>query len=78
MLEIFAYKEDLFSFHVLCFGFRTSGDGSFWTVGEGYAGFQELHAQTRLRFPGIRTDWLRGRLSGVRHSRDDALGNAFS
>jgi hypothetical protein len=58
VLEVFAYKEDLFSFDVLCFGFRTSGDGSFWTVGEDYDGYQELLVQLPLRFPGIRTDWF--------------------
>lgn len=56
--EVFAYKEDLFSYDVICLGFRVSEDGTFWKVSEEVVGYKELIAVLPHRFPGIRTDWF--------------------
>lgn len=58
VLEIFAYKEDRFTYDGICLGFRVSEDGTFWMVSEDYMGYQELLAALGHRFSGIRTDWF--------------------
>lgn len=58
VLEVFAYKIDLFSYDEICIGFRHGADDSWW-VGESYTGYKELVAELPRRFPGIRTDWAK-------------------
>ena len=60
VLEVFAYKEDLFSFDEIRLGFRVSDDGTFWSVSEDWPGYRELLDDLPVRFPGIRTDWFSG------------------
>ncbi len=58
VLEVVAYKQDCFAFDIICLGFRTSDDDRFWSVGEDYAGYEELLAELPSRFAGIREDWF--------------------
>jgi hypothetical protein len=58
VLEIFAYKEDRFTYDNICLGFRVRDDGTFWMVGEDFIGYEELVAGLERRFSGIRTDWF--------------------
>jgi hypothetical protein len=58
ILEIFAYKEDRFTFDDICLGFRVGEDGTFWMVSEDFVGYKELVAELERRFSGIRTDWF--------------------
>jgi len=58
ILEVFAYKEDLFSYDEICLGFRVSEDGTFWMVSEKCIGYNDLLTELECRFSGIRTNWF--------------------
>lgn len=58
VLEVFAYKMDLFSYDEICIGFRIDAVGNYWWVGESYTGYEELLAELPKRYPGIRSDWF--------------------
>jgi hypothetical protein len=58
VLEVFAYKMDLFMYDEICIGFRVSADGTHWWVSEEFIGYRELIEELRHRFPGIREDWF--------------------
>jgi hypothetical protein len=58
VVEVFAYKIDLFSYDEICVGFRFDGAGNHWWVGESYTGYTDLLEELPRRFPGIRTDWF--------------------
>ena len=58
ILEIFAYKEDRFTFDDICLGFRFDADGTYWMISEDYIGYQELLDELKRRYDGIRTDWF--------------------
>ncbi len=54
--EVFAYKDDLFSYDEICVGLRYSEDGSFWWVGEEHIGSQLFMEELKTHFPGMRQD----------------------
>lgn len=56
--EIFAFKRDLFAYDLICLGFRTNDDDTFWEVDEQCIGYRELLKELTAQFPGIRTDWF--------------------
>jgi len=58
VVEVAAFKRDLFSIDEICLGFRLDGEESFWRTGEEDIGFREFHSEVEKRFPGIRTDWF--------------------
>lgn len=58
VLEVFACKDDLFSYDEIRIGFRLAADGSHQSVGEDFVGYNELLARLRPRFTGIRDDWF--------------------
>lgn len=58
VVEVAAFKRDLFSVDEICFGFRSEGAENFWHVGEEDVGFAEFEKQLVSRFQGIRTDWF--------------------
>lgn len=57
VVEIAAFKRDLFTCDEICLGFRTRGGDEFWSVGEDDAGFEGVVTELERRFSGIRTDW---------------------
>jgi hypothetical protein len=58
VLEIYAYKQDLFTTDETCLGFRVYEDGTSMMVSEAFVGYRELLTELERRFPGIRTKWL--------------------
>lgn len=58
VLEVFAYKEDRFTFDDICLGFRVNADGTYWMISEDYIGYQALLDELKRRYDGIRTDWF--------------------
>ena len=56
--EVFAYKDDLFSYDEICIGFRHADDGSYWWVGEGFTGYPAFLQELEARFPEMRRDWF--------------------
>jgi hypothetical protein len=56
--EIFAYKDDLWSYDEICIGFRFNDAGDYWWVGESYIGYREFRENLKVRFPEILTDWF--------------------
>jgi hypothetical protein len=56
--EVFAYKDDLFTYDEICVGFRFDDAGTYWWVGEDYVGYQQFIEELKGRFPGIKTDWF--------------------
>ena len=58
VVEVFAFKEDLFTVDEICLGFRVHEDGTFRMVNEDYIGYKELIAGLERRFSGIRTNWF--------------------
>lgn len=58
VLEVFAYKMDLFTVDEICIGFRVDSAGAYWWVSEEFTGYRELLEAMKKRFPGIREDWF--------------------
>lgn len=58
VLEVFAYKQDCFTFDDIWIGFRFNEAGDYWRVMEDWIGYKEFVEQLPARFPGIRTDWF--------------------
>ncbi len=58
VVEVAAFKRDLFSIDEICFGFRREGEQDFWRTGEEDNGFKEFQSEVEKRFIGIRTDWF--------------------
>ena len=58
VLEVFAYKEDRFTFDGICLGFRVNADGTYWIICEDFTGYQALLDELNRRYDGIRTDWF--------------------
>lgn len=58
VLEVFAYKIDLFSYDEICIGFRFDAAGNYYWVGESYTGYKELLEELPRRFTGIKADWF--------------------
>lgn len=57
VVEIVAYKRDLFTFDEICLGFRTRGSEGFWPAGEDNRRFDDLLKKPEHRYPRIRSDW---------------------
>jgi len=58
VLEVFAYKEDLWDYDEILVGFRIHEDGTIAAVSEECAGYQALLDSLGQFLPGIRTDWF--------------------
>lgn len=58
VLEVVAFKEDLFGYDEVCVGFRTGDSASYPRVTEAFVCFQDLLLELPRRFPGIRTNWF--------------------
>ena len=58
VIEIFAFKRDVLTYDLICLGFRVSDDGTFWEVTEDFENYDQLEAELKREFPGIRTDWF--------------------
>jgi hypothetical protein len=58
VLEVFAFKEDVFAHDIICIGFRTDETGSHWKVDEECEGYKDLLDYLPCVFPGIRKDWF--------------------
>ncbi len=58
VLEVFAYKMDLFTVDEICIGFRVDAAGAYCWVSEEFTGYRELLDEIKKRFPGIREDWF--------------------
>lgn len=56
--EVFAYKDDRFTYDDICIGFRFDDAGAYWWVAEDYVGYEALVEELKRRFPGIRDDWF--------------------
>jgi hypothetical protein len=58
VLEVFAYKVDLFNVDEICIGIRVDSAGTYHWVSEEFTGYREFLEELSRRFPGIRTDWF--------------------
>ena len=58
VLEIVAWKEDLFTYDIICLGFRVREDGAYWQINEEFDGYSEFHTELNRRFPEIKPDWV--------------------
>lgn len=56
--EVFAFKRDLFSFDLICLGFRTADHHTICEVDEEFTGYKKLVDELKSRFPGLKTDWF--------------------
>jgi len=55
--EIFAFKRDIFSYDLICVGFRVSDDGTYWEIDEQMHGYEEVLAALDKAFPEVATRW---------------------
>lgn len=55
--EIFAYKDDVFAYDIICLGFRVSDAGTYYWVDEEHLGYHELVAELERRFENLDKDW---------------------
>lgn len=60
VLEIFAFKRDLFSVDLICIGFRIDDEGVYFEIDEEMQGFKELEIFLPTRFKGIDKNWFTG------------------
>lgn len=59
VVEIFAFKYDLFCCDEIVLGFRLAGeDATFVEVSKEADGYRELMGELESRFPRIRSDWF--------------------
>ena len=58
IVEVVAYKDDLWSYDEISLGFRTGGEGPCVSASETDAGYEALLDELPRRFPGVRTDWF--------------------
>ena len=58
VVEVFAYKMDLFNVDQICVGFRLDGSGAHYWVSEEFTGYKEFMARLKVCFSGIREDWF--------------------
>ncbi|MGJ8674282.1 hypothetical protein [Rubritalea sp.] len=59
VIEVFAFKEDLFSTDIICIGFRINSDGDYFKIDEEMNNYVTCRDALPDYFPGIRTDWFR-------------------
>jgi hypothetical protein len=58
VVEVFAYKVDLFSIDEICLGSRIDAAGTHEWVSEEFIGYRVFLEELGRRFPGIRTGWF--------------------
>ena len=58
MKEIFAFKRDMFTYDMICLGFRIDDEGNYWEVNEEFVGYDKLRTELAERFVGISADWF--------------------
>lgn len=58
VVEIAAFKRDLFTFDEICLGFRSEGSDHFQAAGEQDMDFDLLRKEVVRRFPGVPPDWF--------------------
>jgi hypothetical protein len=58
VLEVFAFKEDVFAYDIICLGFRLDDEGRWFKADEECSGFNTLVEFLPRVFPGIRQDWF--------------------
>lgn len=56
--EIFAFKDDVFAYDIICLGFRLDDAGTYLKIDEECEGYKELLDFLPAVFPYIRTDWF--------------------
>lgn len=56
--EIFAYKDDLFTYDDICVGFRVADDGTYYWVSEDFIGYEAMLKELKIHYPGFREDWF--------------------
>ena len=57
-VEVFAYKDDVVAYDIICIGFRTNEAGDYFWVDEECEGYKEMVSFLPAVFSGIRTDWF--------------------
>jgi hypothetical protein len=58
VLEVFAFKEDVFAYDIICIGFRTDDNGTYWKIDEECDGYKDLLGLLPMVFTGMRSDWF--------------------
>lgn len=58
VVEVFAFKRDLFAVDDICLGFRRVGAGDAWWVSEGDDGYGALVQEIERRYGRNREDWF--------------------
>ncbi len=58
VLEIFAFKVDLFSIDEICIGFRIDDEGTYNEINEEMHGYNELLNFLTVQFYGIKENWF--------------------
>lgn len=56
--EIFAFKDDVFGYDIICIGFRLDDEGKYLKIDEEFEGFKELLVFLPTVFPAVRADWF--------------------
>lgn len=55
--QIFAFKEDVFAYDIICLGFRITDDGEWVMVHEEMKGYKDLVSEIERRFSDYERDW---------------------
>jgi len=58
VLEVFAFKKDLFSYDEICVGFRISEDGTYYEIDEKMKGYDDIVKSLPNYFKGINQEWF--------------------
>jgi len=58
VLEIFAFKRDLFTVDLICVGFRIDNGGEYFEIDEEMKGYKELESFLFTRFKNIKKEWF--------------------
>jgi hypothetical protein len=56
--EVYAHKDDLWSYDEICVGFVSTDPRRFWAIGESDPVYQQILGLLPAKFPGIRMDWF--------------------
>lgn len=56
--EIFAFKDDAFAYDIICIGFRTDDEGSYFKIDEECGCYGELLDFLPTVFPSLRAKWF--------------------
>ncbi len=58
VIEVFAFKRDLFSVDLICIGFRVDTEGTFYEIDEEMSGYNDVVKFLEMPFDGINVDWF--------------------